>query len=154
MHKRGQSFTVWGPPQSPCAADNSGCAAPPMPTPGTTAPQPTPTIYLNTDWAEPKPADPQLCLDSTDRSTRTIRYCADYVNGVSANADVKRKSTSPSACTPTKCALGPIGNMCTDDSGCMNIPGSCDACPVKGGFTTDDEMMILLGLYYSKPTCP
>ena len=28
--------------------------------------------------------------------------------------------------------------------------GVCDACPLRGGVTTDDEMFILLGAYY----CP
>jgi hypothetical protein len=24
----------------------------------------------------------------------------------------------------------------------------CDACPLRGGVTTDDEMFVLLGIYY------
>lgn len=42
---------------------------------------------------------------------------------------------------------------CSNDSQCMSIAGACDACPVTWGFTTDDEMLILLGSYYEAP-CP
>jgi hypothetical protein len=29
--------------------------------------------------------------------------------------------------------------------------GVCDACPLEGGVTTEDEMYIMLGLYYVAP---
>jgi hypothetical protein len=42
-----------------------------------------------------------------------------------------------------------------DNSVCDSSPGAgdgvCDACPLYGGVTTDDEMFILLGSYYCAP---
>jgi len=80
---------------------------------------------------------------------------------------LKRQSTSP---IPTGL---PFGGPCTDsvvtcanesrkgelcggqpdpDAFCDTEPGAgdgdCDACPVRGGTTTEDEMFILLGDYY------
>jgi len=48
------------------------------------------------------------------------------------------------------------GALCGgDDSLCDSFPGAgdgkCDACPVRGGVTTGDEMFILQGLYYTVP---
>jgi hypothetical protein len=46
------------------------------------------------------------------------------------------------------------GKLCNgDDRACDSKPGAndgvCDACPLKGGTTTDDEMFALLGWWYS-----
>ncbi|HWP66005.1 MAG TPA: hypothetical protein VNO26_08845 [Candidatus Limnocylindria bacterium] len=45
-----------------------------------------------------------------------------------------------------------------DHSVCDSSPGAgdgiCDACPLTGGLTTDDEMFILLGSYYCEPGSP
>ena len=48
------------------------------------------------------------------------------------------------------CTDGPNkGALCHgDDAQCPG--GVCDACPLRGGVTTDDEMFVLLGAYY----CP
>jgi MYXO-CTERM domain-containing protein len=57
---------------------------------------------------------------------------------------------------------GPMkGHACADDKwlpvheACDSAPGAgdgnCDACPVHGGVTTEDEMFILLGSYYMAP---
>ena len=45
------------------------------------------------------------------------------------------------------------GQLCGgDDSFCDSAPGAgdgdCDACPLLGGLTTEDEMFIFLGGYY------
>ena len=52
--------------------------------------------------------------------------------------------------TTIYCLDGPDqGQQCTDDSGCAN--SICDACRLKGGVTTMDEMFIALGTYYVLP---
>ncbi len=43
----------------------------------------------------------------------------------------------------------PVHELC--DSSPMAGDGDCDACPVHGGVTTEDEMFILLGSYYTVP---
>jgi hypothetical protein len=64
------------------------------------------------------------------------------------------------------CLGGPKrGQLCAPDGTwdgnhavCDSSPGSgdgvCDACPLLGGVTTDDEMFILLGSYYCEPGSP
>jgi cysteine-rich repeat protein len=99
---------------------------------------------------------------------RSLTYCALYDNGSAPNFhEVKRRSTSPAAGTifnfgvggpcrvgRTKCIGGPHHNeSCKgDDSRCDSSPGAgdgdCDACPVTGGFRTEDEMMILFGNFW------
>ena len=46
------------------------------------------------------------------------------------------------------CLDGPNkGHLCgLDDSLCPE--SVCDACPLEGGVTTEDEMFIMLGFYY------
>jgi len=45
-----------------------------------------------------------------------------------------------------------------DDRKCDSAPGAndgiCDACPLRGGVTTGDEMFIPLGSYYCDPNVP
>jgi hypothetical protein len=45
-----------------------------------------------------------------------------------------------------------------DDRKCDSAPGAndgiCDACPLRGGVTTEDEMFIPLGNYYCDPSVP
>jgi hypothetical protein len=54
-----------------------------------------------------------------------------------------------------ECRSDPSGEWDGDNSVCDSSPGSgdgiCDACPLTGGVTTDDEMFILLGSYYCAP---
>jgi cysteine-rich repeat protein len=45
-----------------------------------------------------------------------------------------------------QCAFNPDDSFCDTTAGAGD--GVCDACPLKGGFTTEDEMFILLGNYY------
>jgi hypothetical protein len=88
-----------------------------------------------------------------------------FLDGFLAAAEVKRRSTSP----PPPFSLAP-GGPCGDDTvACMSGPrkgqlcggdarscdsapgagdGVCDACPLRGGVTTEDEMYILLGTWY------
>ena len=77
-----------------------------------------------------------------------------YDNGVSDPAEVKRRSRVPSntgPCTPTHCAEGKVAEQCSADAQCDSSPGagdgSCDACTVTFGISTDDEMFVLTGSF-------
>jgi hypothetical protein len=115
-------------------------------------------IYASTEYNDPVVLnfDPPIALDSADAADRTYRYCATYDNGFTDPSDVKRMSTTPPnslvTCTPTHCAEGRIGEPCETDAECDTSIGSgdgaCDACPLWGGVSTEDEMFILLGNYY------
>ena len=81
--------------------------------------------------------------------------------------DVKRRSTSPPAgeifgfriggpcpVSQTRCIGGPRHDqLCNgDDAFCESAAGAgdgdCDACPLSGGFRTEDEMFVLFGNYW------
>ncbi|MGI9289078.1 MAG: hypothetical protein ACR2P1_27140 [Pseudomonadales bacterium] len=115
-------------------------------------------IYESYNYDEPvrKRFIPPLLFDSADPAERTIEYCAEYNNGLNPDGSfnvetVRRLSRIPArtACVPTACAEGRVGEPCSsadDDASCDSSPcagdGSCDACPIRGGITTDDEMFI------------
>jgi len=40
------------------------------------------------------------------------------------------------------------GLACGGDDSACGADGTCDACPLYGGVTTDDEMFIPLGSYF------
>ena len=125
--------------------------------------------YQSFDYDDPL----QLDLDpathhytSTSDADRTLIYCSKYDNGMTT--ELKRQSTSPfppfvgapgGPCLDSalRCANpgATQGNLCFGvDSDCDNSPasdGDCDACPVVGGVTTQDEMFILTGTYYVAP---
>jgi hypothetical protein len=127
------------------------------------------TIYENFIYNDPVNAyyDPPLSFDSPDRAERTLRYCGYYENGVGEDgkpdpSTVKRRSgTPPNAiefCEPVACTAGRIGEACAgvdDHAACDSSPGAgdgeCDACVTRGGPTTRDEMLILLGNQYIVP---
>ena len=44
------------------------------------------------------------------------------------------------------CGIHPAATFCETFDGLGD--GECDACGVMGGFTTEDEMFILLGTYF------
>ena len=116
--------------------------------------------------------DPPMSLGGADsvEAARTLTYCSLYDNGFTNPADVKRQSTSPKTplgipgvvggpcITPTGCTEGRMGQPCSGttqaardascDSGDGAGDGLCDACPLVGGVTTEDEMFILLGAFY------
>lgn len=118
-------------------------------------------IYESPFYDDPlfKSYDPPLQYDGPSDEDRTLTYCATYNNGVnedgSPNPDtVTRLSRKParSLCTPVACAAGRIGEPCdgpADHATCDTTPGAgdglCDACPITGGITTDDEMFVMLG---------
>jgi hypothetical protein len=113
--------------------------------------------------------DPPMIFSRPNAPDRSLTYCALYDNGFTTPDDVKRKSTSPNPplaipgvggpCqTPTNCVKGTVGAACSGvsqtkrDQSCDSSPGAgdglCDACPLRGGVTTEDEMFLLLGQFY------
>jgi cysteine-rich repeat protein len=112
---------------------------------------------------------PILISGSAPLQDRTLTYCAHYDNGKAPNIEkVKRRSTSPPAGTlfgtlsiggpcdvsATRCIGGPHHDeLCNgDNTFCASSPdgtdGDCDACPLTGGFRTQDEMFVLFGNYW------
>jgi hypothetical protein len=156
-HKRGTLFRMWGPGIPAACTAAQGCQ-----------PEPGPSIYVTTDYSDPTilTFPPTQTFDMADPAQRRFKFCAVYDNGFTNPADVKRRSTS-NAPPPPVAIGGPCG---LDTVACMNVPnrgklcggddrvcdskpgandGVCDACPLKGGTTTDDEMFALLGWWYS-----
>lgn len=136
------------------------------------------TVYNSTEYADPQQLrfDPPMVIDGDTIADRTFYYCAHYDNGSGPTSPaVKLQSTSPNPplgnlglslgggpceMDEVKCAnAGPMrGELCGgDDSLCDSAPGagdgSCDACNVKGGVTTEDEMFILLGDFFCPDGC-
>jgi len=131
------------------------------------------TVYENFVFNDPANLtfNPPLQFDSPTVAQRTLHYCSLYNNGVAADGSpdptaVTRYSMIPQsaidtfgACTPIACAAGKVGAPCHgvgDDRTCDSAPGaldgSCDACSIKGGESTENEMFILIGSYYLDPT--
>jgi cysteine-rich repeat protein len=130
---------------------------------------PAKLMYRSTEYTDPLQLefDPPIVHDSANREDRTYLYCSVYDNGSTPDSpQVKRNSTTfpvppifrqgvenlvpggPCTAAELACVDGPNkGTLCGGDN--ANCAGSeCDACPVQGGVTTEDEMYILLGLYY------
>jgi hypothetical protein len=162
----------------PCDPGADGCTC--TPTPGTCAP-PGPAgddrlMYYSTVYNDPVQLsiDPPLPFSGTANDRRFL-FCALFDNGSTPTSPaVKRQSTSPS--TPflfggpcedaVKSCISPDpakhGVLCASqpdpdrfcDSGPGTFDGYCDACPLKGGFTTEDEMFIQLGNFFVEPPTP
>ena len=166
-HKRGLLFRIWAPPNTPCTPCTAGgrCR---NPNPACVAETRTPTA-VTTTYNDPVAYtfDPPMPLDADDVASRTIKYCSVYDNGHTDPTAVKRQSTSPvppiaqapggpcTNATVTCLNEGPNkGKPCNGDNHVCDSPGQsdgvCDACPLEGGVTTEDEMYILLGDWY----CP
>jgi hypothetical protein len=151
-HKRGALFRAWGPGLFPPCRTSKGDVC---------EPETGPPFLLTTDYSDPDQVvfDPPLALDGDDPASRTIKYCALYDNGRSDPANVKRRSTAPAGAITCgdgelRCLDGPArGRPCHgDDSACDSRPGVgdglCDACPVRGWVTADDEMFAVIGSYF------
>lgn len=120
-------------------------------------------IYENFVYADPlyKEFDPGIVFDGASEASRTLTACAEYNNGVSADGKpdpeaVTRHSKLPdrTRCEPVACVAGKIGAACSgagDGKSCDSQPGagdgSCDACPITAGPTTEDEMFVVMPWY-------
>jgi hypothetical protein len=164
-HKRSVLFRAWGPGiAEPCLSGNSAS--------GPCIPESTSPILTSIDYTDPDQPewlDNPIHLNSDDPASRRYKYCSKYDNGESDPSKVKRRSTSPltplgvlgpgGPCddTTVACMDGPHkGELCHGDAhACDSAPGAndgvCDACPLRGGVTTEDEMFILLGSYFCDP---
>jgi len=162
MHMRGELFRIWLPPNEPCQG-TSRCAAPLSEADYKSVlyDDPTYTYY-----------DPPRDYSSPDAADRTFKACAVYDNGADDPLEVKRESTKPNT---EVCELPPLlstahcgcvpgdrvclggdkqGDLCDGDDAACGEDGVCDACPLLGGVTTDDEMFIPLGSYYIEEASP
>lgn len=140
-HKRGKLFRIWDPEGA--------------------------LVLTTTEYSDPSVTsfDPPRAFDEADPARRTFKYCAIYDNGATDPREVKRRSQSP----PPPAFVGSGGPCSTFELACLGGPkqgascqgddrvcaatdggtdGVCDACPLSGGVTTEDEMFILLGSYY------
>lgn len=108
--------------------------------------------------------EPALEFDSDDPAERTIRFCAHYENGLAPDgsmdpSSVRRRSVTPEnsfgPCPAVACTAGMVGASCSgadDHAACDSSPGAgdgeCDACVLRGGVSTEEEMFLLMGAYY------
>jgi hypothetical protein len=148
-HRFGKLFRIWAPPNVACTAAG-GC----QPNAGS-------PIYVSTQYNDPVQLvyDPPVVLSSSDATQRTYKFCSLYDNGATNSNAVKRLSTSPEPplllAPGGPCDIGQTvclggsnqGATCAGAQG-LCPGGTCDACPLRGGVTTEDEMFILLGSYY------
>ena len=152
MHQRGKLFRIWLPPNEPCT-NVSTCDIPSR--------EPD---YVSRLYDDPVYTyyEPPLVFAASDQAERTFRACAVYDNGADNPLEVKRESTKPNtpACDFPRAFCGCAeaqryclggeneGMMCGGDDAVCGEGGMCDACPLLGGVTTDDEMFLPLGSYY------
>jgi|GEM_PF-598680 len=159
-HRHGVKFRIWDEPNYPCYPDSNGDGC--IPSPYTEK-----LIYQSTEYSDPVELefDPPAVYDNPDAVYRTLRYCSLYDNGSQVDSpSVKRQSTSPEGPFGSFSPGGPCadnqlycyggtnpGIWCGGNESTCEGGGECDACPVRGGVTTEDEMLILLGSYYMVP---
>jgi hypothetical protein len=125
-------------------------------------------LYTNLIYDDPQVLrfDPPMVISPLFPSERTLTYCALYDNGFSDPTEVKRRSTSPAPplpvggpCrVPTGCVAGKVKEPCAAggeearNASCDLTAGAgdglCDACPLLGGVTTEDEMFLIMGAYF------
>lgn len=163
-HKRGVQWRMWAPPNTPCDPGDSACVAPDGPDADDRL------IMTSIGYAEPEiiVLDPPVVLDSTSSADRSYLSCVVYDNGSTPTSPaVKQQSTSlpkpadssvdvggPCENNAVACMDGPQkGQLCGgDNTFCDTTEGAgdglCDACPVTGGYTSDDEMLLPLGYYH------
>jgi hypothetical protein len=152
MHGRGELFRIWLPPNEPCLG-TANCLPPDEP-----------ADYESRLYDDPLYTyyDPPNDYSSAVATSRTLKACAVYDNGADNPLEVKRESTKPNTpacsfplascgCDPAQrvCLGGDVrGEPCDGDDAVCGEGGLCDACPLLGGVTTDDEMFIPLGSYF------
>ena len=153
MHQRGELFRIWLPPNVPCSGID--CSPPTRE-----------ADYVSRLYDDPVYTyyEPAIDLSAGGTEDRTLLACAVYDNGADDPLEVKRESTKPN--TPvcgfpqTSCGCDPDvrtclggsneGTLCGGEDSICTEGGACDACPLLGGFTTDDEMFLPLGSYFVK----
>ena len=114
-------------------------------------------IYENFVYNDPEYTrySPWLEFSSPEAAQRSLKFCATFNNGVKADGSpdvelVTRASRMPerTSCTPVACVAGKVAAACTRDADCDSTPGagdgSCDACTITGGQTTENEMFVLM----------
>ncbi len=153
MHKRGELFRIWLPPNEPCDGVD-GCQVPERT-----------SDYESRLYDDPVYTyyDPPNDYSGAAAAERTFKACAVYDNGADDPSEVKRESTKPNApacegfpfafcgclAADRVCYGGDShGEDCRGDDAFCGEGGICDACPLLGGVTTDDEMFLPLGSYY------
>jgi hypothetical protein len=116
-------------------------------------------IYTSEIYSDPveKIFEPPLRFDSADPVQRTLKYCAEFNNGLNDDGVpdtslVTKLSTMPdrTTCVPVACVAGKVAAPCQGASAaadCDSSPGAgdgvCDACPITSGQTTENEMFAL-----------
>lgn len=168
-HQYGTDFRIWYPPNDPCPSSGLGgpidlCAVPDR------EPNYRSFFYQDPLYQRFDETNNLEILDSSDDRDRTFRYCAIWDNGATDPAKVRRHSERPDAntcafgeiapefvgpcgCPPElrECLGGPDqGMICGEDDSACGEGGVCDACPVWGGVTTEEEMFGILGAFYVK----
>ncbi len=169
-HCWGVEFRIWEPPHIPCEpdADGNGCVLG----------DPSQLIYLSAEYRGPTDLkfDPPLLYNCPNVEDRTFLYCSLYDNGSTMNSPrVKRRSTSPEAPAGLQTFFvfgydhyfgGPWGNLGVACLGGANAgalygdadracdSGVCDVCPLRGGVTSEDETLIMLGSDFVAPSIP
>lgn len=161
-HQFGRDFRIWYPPNEPCQG-GPGCPAPDR--------EPDYQSFFYQDPLYQRFDETNnLALDSEEENDRTFRYCAIWDNGATNPKEVRKNSNRPDAntcvfgdlvdfvgpcgCPPEDraCLGGPNQGMaCGGDDAACGEAGVCDACPVWGGVTTEEEMFGILGAYYVVP---
>jgi hypothetical protein len=159
-HKFGRDFRIWYPPNETCEA-GPRCAAPER------EPDYRSFFYQDPLYQRFDAENNLQLLDSPNEEDRTFRYCATWDNGETNAEEVRKHSERPDAntcafgaansfvgecgCEPAEraCLGGPDEGMaCNGDDSLCGTGGVCDACPVWGGVTTEEEMFGILGAYY------
>jgi hypothetical protein len=153
-HQWGVQFRIWQAPNLPCEVWQKDICKP--------GPDER-LIYTSRSYTDPVELtfDPPIFYEADKPWARTLRYCSVFDNGSTDDSpEVHRLGTSAGTCQVRRraCIHGPLrGEDCEIDGDCDSAPsagdGVCDGvCPVRGGFTTTDEMFILLGSYYIDDT--
>jgi hypothetical protein len=121
-------------------------------------------IYESLVYSDPvyKRYDPWINFSAPSEAARTLKYCATFNNGLTADDKpdlelVTRASRMPArtSCTPVACVAGKVTAACKADADCDSTPGAgdgdCDACPITAGPTTENEMFVLTPWYVLPP---
>lgn len=163
-HQFGRDFRIWYPPNQPCSGgfrEVTNCDVP------SRDPDYRSFTYQDPLYQRFDAENNLTIMDSSDAQDRTFRYCAIWDNGATNPEEVRRHSNRPDANT---CAFGEFtdligpcgcdpaeracvggdnqGMVCNGDDGVCGESGACDACPVWGGVTTEEEMFGVLGAFY------